>query len=54
MAEKERIRGIARQVEIEHMTPLERADGLGSVDAETARVLQKRRNRRARRYCIHE
>lgn len=33
------------------MTPLERADGLGSLDQDTAKLLQRRRNRRQRRHA---
>ena len=47
--ELEHMKMIQRQEEISNMTPLERADGLGSLDEDTAKILEKRRNRRQRR-----
>lgn len=49
MLEEERQRLLAREEEISNMTPLERVDGLGSLDDDTARMLEKRKLRLQRR-----
>ncbi|DAZ96509.1 TPA: hypothetical protein N0F65_008060 [Lagenidium giganteum] len=51
LAEEERQRLIAREEEINNMTPLERVDGLGSLDEDTARILEKRKLRLQRRHA---
>lgn len=50
-AEEERERLLAREAEISNMTPLERVDGLGSLDEDTARLLEKRKLRLQRRHA---
>ncbi|TYZ63219.1 hypothetical protein PybrP1_013054 [[Pythium] brassicae (nom. inval.)] len=50
-AEEERERLLAREEEISNMTPLERVDGLGSLDEDTARLLEKRKLRLQRRHA---
>lgn len=45
LQEEERLRLLAREEEINNMTPLERVDGLGSLDDDTARLLEKRKLR---------
>jgi hypothetical protein len=49
MIEDEKRRLQLREEEIQNMTPLERVDGLGSLDDDTARMLEKRRQRLQRR-----
>ncbi|TMW65943.1 hypothetical protein Poli38472_003708 [Pythium oligandrum] len=49
MIEDEKRRLQEREVEILNMTPLERIDGLGSLDEDTARLLEKRKQRLQRR-----
>lgn len=50
-AEDERERLLAREEEINNMTPLERVDGLGSLDDDTLRLLEKRKLRLQRRHA---
>lgn len=47
--EDERLRLLAREEEINNMTPLERVDGLGSLDDDTAKMLEKRKLRLQKR-----
>ncbi|CAI5747253.1 unnamed protein product [Peronospora destructor] len=49
MIKEEQDRLLAREEEINKMTPLERVDGLGSLDDDTARMLEKRKLRWQRR-----
>ncbi|KAH7463208.1 uncharacterized protein KRP23_13420 [Phytophthora ramorum] len=49
MLQEEQDRLLAREEEINNMTPLERVDGLGSLDDDTARLLEKRKLRLQRR-----
>lgn len=49
--EDERERMLAREEEISNMTPLERVDGLGSLDDDTARLLEKRKLRLQKRHA---
>ncbi|GMF16254.1 unnamed protein product [Phytophthora lilii] len=49
MIKEEQDRLLAREEEINNMTPLERVDGLGSLDDDTARMLEKRKLRLQRR-----
>lgn len=48
-AMEERERMLAREEEISNMTPLERVDGLGSLDEDTAEFLEKRKLRLQKR-----
>ncbi|KAJ0410745.1 hypothetical protein ATCC90586_006848 [Pythium insidiosum] len=49
LVEDEKRRLQAREEEIMNMTPLERIDGLGTLDEDTARLLEKRKQRLQRR-----
>ncbi|GLE05480.1 hypothetical protein PINS_up014503 [Pythium insidiosum] len=49
LMEDEKRRLQAREEEIMNMTPLERIDGLGTLDEDTARLLEKRKQRLQRR-----
>ncbi|KAI9920644.1 hypothetical protein PsorP6_000984 [Peronosclerospora sorghi] len=51
MIKREQDRVLAREEEISNMTPLERVDGLGSLDDDTARMLEKRKLRLQRRHA---
>ncbi|CAH0480511.1 unnamed protein product [Peronospora belbahrii] len=49
MIKEEQDKMLAREEEINNMTPLERIDGLGSLDEDTAKMLEKRKMRLQRR-----
>ena len=49
LIKQEQDRLLAREEEINNMTPLERVDGLGSLDDDTAKMLEKRKLRLHRR-----
>ncbi|KAF1781221.1 WH2 domain [Phytophthora cactorum] len=49
MIKEEQDRLLAREEEINNMTPLERIDDIGSLDDDTARMLEKRKQRLQRR-----
>ena len=49
LREREVLKAVERQEAIRSMTPLERSDGLGSLDASTARLLEKRRQRKQKK-----
>ncbi|KAF1334472.1 Px domain containing protein, partial [Globisporangium splendens] len=49
--EDEKLRLLAREEEINNMTPLERVDGLGSLDDDTMRILEKRKQRLRKQYA---
>uniref|UniRef100_K3WZU2 PH domain-containing protein n=1 Tax=Globisporangium ultimum (strain ATCC 200006 / CBS 805.95 / DAOM BR144) TaxID=431595 RepID=K3WZU2_GLOUD len=49
--EDEKLRLLAREEEINNMTPLERVDGLGSLDDDTMRMLEKRKQRLRKQYA---
>lgn len=51
MAEKQQKESLQRERAISEMSPLERSDGLGSLDSDTAKVLQDRKNRKQRRHA---
>ena len=50
LREIEYLKRIQREEEVQLMTPLERSDGLGSLDQSTEKVLQRRKVRKQRRY----
>jgi acetyl-CoA carboxylase carboxyltransferase component len=50
LAEKERQKFLDRQEQVNNMTPLERIDDIGSLDDNTIRLLEKRKQRLQRRY----
>ncbi|KAI9998518.1 hypothetical protein PInf_002909 [Phytophthora infestans] len=51
MIKEEQDRLLAREEEINNMTPLERIDDIGSLDDDTARMLEKRKQRLQRRHA---
>ncbi|KAI9979601.1 hypothetical protein PInf_028705 [Phytophthora infestans] len=51
MIKEEQDRLLAREEQINNMTPLERIDDIGSLDDDTARMLEKRKQRLQRRHA---